>query len=315
VNVVARFSERPPSPYSLPRTVATFARFPAELIDRVDGHHYRRLIRSSSGPVLSEVHQGDSPVGDPRIEISFFAASALAASSIETEVLPAVRRVLALDEDISTLRRLFQRDATLRYLDTQLKGLRRVRDPGPLEGLISSILAQQITIRYAATLRSRLVRRYGDSAQYRGVEYFAFPAGRDLVKAGEDDLRALGMTAGKARAILAVAAADVAGELDLDELTAASDDVVIQHLIRLPGVGRWTAEWFLVNVLGRSNVVPAGDLGIRRETGRWFLGGEMPSELETRRFYERFGELQGYVAYYVLSAARLGLALPGGDEG
>jgi DNA-3-methyladenine glycosylase II len=79
-------------------------------------------------------------------------------------------------------------------------------------------------------------------------------------------------------------------------------------------VGRWTAEWFLVNVLGRSNVVPAGDLGIRRETGRWFFGGESPSELETRRFYERFGELQGYVAYYVLSAARLQLELPASDE-
>jgi DNA-3-methyladenine glycosylase II len=313
VRVVARIDERPPPPYSISRTIATFARFPEELVDRVQGHRYRRLLRTSAGTLLAEARQDEERRNQPRVEVSLLAFASRGATTLETDGLAALRWILALDEDITPLRHALQSDETLRYLERQLRGLRRVRDPTALEGLISSILAQQITIRYAATLRSRLVRRFGEATGFEGQAYFAFPAGVALARAAVDDLRALGMTAGKARAIQAVAVADVAGELDLSELSRASDDEVITHLVRLPGVGRWTAEWFLVNVLGRSSVVPAGDLGIRRETGRWFYGGETPSELETRRFYSRFEDLQGYVAYYVLSAARLRLEPPSVD--
>jgi 3-methyladenine DNA glycosylase/8-oxoguanine DNA glycosylase len=112
------------------------------------------------------------------------------------------------------------------------------------------------------------------------------------------------MTRAKAGAIQEVGKLCAAGELDRAQLNRATDQDVIRHLIALPGIGPWTAEWFLINVLGRMSVVPAGDLGIRRSTGAWLLDGDLPSPAQVRQIYEPFGELRAYVAYYVLSAER-----------
>jgi DNA-3-methyladenine glycosylase II len=66
------------------------------------------------------------------------------------------------------------------------------------------------------------------------------------------------------------------------------DEAVILHLVQLPGIGRWSAEWFLARTLGRPRVV-AGDLGVRKAVGRLYDAG-MPSEQETRRLTEHWGE-------------------------
>jgi DNA-3-methyladenine glycosylase II len=306
VSEAVRSQEHPPEPYSLAKTIATFSRFPDELVDLVRGGRYRRLFEGPGGVVLATAKQ----TSGGSVDIILQARSGPDRTDLEATVLRTVRDVLALEEDISLVRTALQRHPRLAVIDAHLSGLRRVRDPSPIEGLVTSILSQQITIRYAATLRARLAQQYGTCAEFDGERYLTFPSVQSLSQATEPDLRGLGMTAGKARAIAYAVRAAGSGELDIQQLRRLNDSQVIAHLVRFPGVGRWTAEWFLVNVLGRTAVVPAGDLAIRRETGRWCFDGAMPTELETRAFYDRFGEVQGYVAYYVLSARRAGIEPP-----
>lgn len=66
-----------------------------------------------------------------------------------------------------------------------------------------------------------------------------------------------------------------------------NDEQLIAHLTRLPGIGRWSAEWFLARTLGRPPVV-AGDLGVRKAIGRLYDAG-MPSETETRLLTAHWG--------------------------
>lgn len=298
----------PARPYSLERTVGAFARFPDESVDIVVPGGYRRAFQNDGTITLCEARQTgpeyDSPVGLRVV------ASSRPNEAFGNEALGDLRRIISVDERVDALYELLTDHPRLSVLHANLHGMRRTLDPSPFEGLVSSIIAQLISIRGAATVRARLVRRCGRTIEFDGHEYWTFPHAEQVVGSSVDELCGLKMTSAKARAILTVARAAVAGELDREQLERHSDSELIGHLTSMPGIGPWTAEWFLVNVMGRMSVVPAGDLGIRRSTGHWLLGAEMPSSQEVRAAYEPFGELRAYVAYYVLSAERYHLSPP-----
>jgi DNA-3-methyladenine glycosylase II len=297
----------PAAPYSLERTVGPFARFPEERVDIVHDRGYRRAFDTSSGIILIHAQQQPTDALDAPVGFRLLAGQC---ADAETEVRDTLRWMLAFDEPIDELYRVMESHSRLDYLASQLCGLRRTRKWSPFEGLVFSILAQLISIRGAAVVRGRLVHAYGEMLEHEGKQYWTFPHPSRFGSVTVDELCQLGMTSAKARAILAVAGLAEAGELELEQLLSESDDAVMRHLISVPGIGQWTADWFLVNVLGRMHIVPSGDLGIRRVTGKWLLDQEMPDASETRRAYEAFGEYAGYVAYYVLSAERHQIELP-----
>jgi DNA-3-methyladenine glycosylase II len=297
----------PVAPYSLARTVGPFARFPEELVDHVHDHGYRRAFQTSRGLTLLEVSQMPNPDLDHPVEIGLLSQSH---PDDSVEPILTVRRMLAADESIQPLYAQMQHHSFLAFLAESLRGLRRTIAASPFEGLVFSILAQLISIRGAAVIRGRFVRAFGSSLEFEGQEYWAFPEPGSVQEATVDDLCRLGMTGAKARAIQTVARLADSGELDRDQLQRLPDDTVVKYLVSMPGIGPWTAEWFMINVLGRMSIVPAGDLGIRRVTGRWLLQESMPSPNEVRNVYAPFGEYAGYVAYYVLSAERFKLELP-----
>jgi DNA-3-methyladenine glycosylase II len=297
----------PPAPYSLERTIAPFTRFPDERVDIVELDCYRRLLDVDGVLVLLEARSEDGPNVELRL---VHQRGATEDADDIVEALETLRRMLALDEPIGEVLDAISSTPQIARLREPLAGLRRTIDPTPFEGLVSSILAQLISIRGAASVRARLVERFGRNLTVQGQTYWAFPTPEAILQSNIDELCGeIKMTSAKARAILSVARAAADGVLERSELDRLDDEEIIARLVALPGIGHWTAEWFLVNVLGRMSIVPAGDLGIRRSTGTWFLGGELPSPAEVRSLYEPFGDARAYVAYFVLSAERLAVEL------
>lgn len=303
----------PRSSFSLEHTVGAFARFPDECVDVVVPGGFRRLFDINGHLVLAEARQEGAPALTAPVTLRVLNPRDVP-DDAGRDALNALRRMLSLDEPVDRVGRLLCSDGRLVGLEPALRGLRRTLDPTPFEGLVSSILAQLISIAGAAVVRARLVQRFGRSLDYDGRTYWTFPAPEPVSGSSIDELCNLKMTSGKARSILAVAEAAVNGDLSYDDLDRRNDADLMRYLIDLPGIGPWTAEWFLVNVMGRMAVVPVGDLGIRRSTGTWFLNGEMPSQAEVREIYEPFGDQRAYVAYYVLSAERHGIRPSTGSE-
>jgi DNA-3-methyladenine glycosylase II len=160
----------------------------------------------------------------------------------------------------------------------------------PFEMLVTSVTAQQISLRVAAVIRAGLVRRFGDRVSHDGVEWWRFPPQERLRGA---DLSGLKLSAMKMRSIAALAEAD----LDLAHL---DDDDVIARLSALPGIGRWTAEWFLARCLGRPRVVAAGDLGVRKAVARWFSDDPIWPEHRVREAMAPFGDQTNLAVHYLL---------------
>jgi len=130
----------------------------------------------------------------------------------------------------------------------------------------------------------------------------------------EADLRSCGLSGAKTASILDLAAKVVAGEVVLDRIGRLSDEEVVAHLTVVRGVGPWTAQMFLMSTLGRLDVWPVGDYGVRAGFARaWDLAAvPSPKELDARG--EPFRPYRSLVAWYCWRAADEG-ATPGAVTG
>ena len=156
--------------------------------------------------------------------------------------------------DAATLRNAVDQ---LAAIDPDLAGIADRHGPPPLwarepgfETLVRIILEQQISLASAEAALQRLI----------GAAGAVQPAA--IVTAGEDGLRAAGQTRQKSRYIVGLAHDVLDGRLDLDTVAAADDDDARAQLTSVVGIGRWTADIYLLMALGRPDVWPTGDLAL-----------------------------------------------------
>ena len=216
------------------------------------------------------------------------------------------RHTLGLDFPLKEFYAFAESDPVLRKLIQQLRGLQPTLAANLFEILITSITAQQINLRFAFTVRSRLVRRYGEKLLVEGEKYFAFPRPEKLARARAASLRALQFTQKKSEYIIGLARAICDGELNLERLPDLADDEIAEQLMRFHGVGRWTVDWLLARGLGRGHAIAAGDLGVRKAIQHFYFNGENKSEQDLRNFAQRWGEHTNLAVHYLLTGLALG---------
>lgn len=184
-------------------------------------------------------------------------------------------------------------DRVLARLVHELRGLRPPLNPDPYETLVTSITAQQVSLRSAFAVRNRLIERFG----VRAAHAWAFPTEERMADASEDELTEVGFSRRKAEYVVGVARAGV----DWDELAALPDDEVKARLVALRGLGEWTADWFLARHLARPRAWPAGDLGLVKALAEYYFDGARPSIAQARAFGERFAPFENLSAHYLLA--------------
>jgi DNA-3-methyladenine glycosylase II len=216
------------------------------------------------------------------------------------------RKILGLDFSLEKFYQFAKDDSILCELTQKFHGLRPTLKADPFESLITSISAQQINLQFAFTVRSRLVRRYGEKLVIDGQTYFAFPTPEKLARVKVSSLRQLQFTEKKSEYVIGLAKAICDGQLDLKALSQHSDEEITEKLIALRGIGRWTVDWFLARCLGRGHAFPAGDLGVRKAVQHFYFNGKEKSEDELRKVAQRWGEFANLATHYCLTGLALG---------
>jgi len=297
--VTARERQRLTGPLDVAASLAGFRRNGDDLIDRWDGRVWLRAV----------------PVGGRMVAAACRPAGTVAAPALDVEVEAggdpaAVGRAVAgvFVRADGPLAELARRDPVVARLDRRFPGVRPVLQPDLLTAVVRSISAQQVNLAWAATTRRRLAERFGRRHLLASGEVYSLDAAA-LAAAPPAELRALQFTTRKAVYITSFARAVASGAVTVAELAALPDEQVVDRLVAFPGIGRWTAEWFLARTLGRPRVV-AGDLGVRRAVGAAYLDGRMPAEEEVRAATAHWGAAAG-VAQQLLLHWR-GAARPGG---
>jgi DNA-3-methyladenine glycosylase II len=159
----------------------------------------------------------------------------------------------------------------------------RIRDRG-YETLLRTIVGQQVSVAAAQSIWNKLESLVGDLTD-PGV----------VAKASDETLRAAGLSRQKASYARSLAEEITSGSLDLAHLPA-DDEEAIAALIRVKGIGRWSAEIYLLFAEGRPDIWPAGDLAIQAEIGRILGHAERPSEKAIRVLAEAWRPHRGAAA-------------------
>jgi 3-methyladenine DNA glycosylase/8-oxoguanine DNA glycosylase len=232
-------------------------------------------------------------------EVRFAAAPGGAdVEPLDEATRPVAEAVLGVRFELEPFYAFAAGDGILRGLVEELDGFRPPLSPAPFETLVTSISAQQVSLKAAIAIRNRLIDRHGG---VRGEHAVAFPA-RDVVAGlSEDELFGLGFSRRKSQYILALARS----EIDLDGLAELPDEEIHARLRVLPGIGEWTVDWFLARHLARPRAWPAGDLALRKAASRFYGGGADLSIEETRILGDRFEPFQNLTAHYLLTGARM----------
>ena len=212
---------------------------------------------------------------------------------LDAGIEPVVRRLLGAELDLDAFYAFAATEPVLAGLVDELRGLRPPIAVEPFESLVTSITAQQVSLHAAFAIRNRLIERFGVRAEHA----YAFPTRERLAAAEPDELFALGFSHRKAEYATGLARSD----LDLDALALLPDDEVKAALTALPGIGEWTADWFLARHLARPRAWPAGDLGVRKAASRFYGEGRNLTTDEVRALGERFDPFQNLTAHYLLA--------------
>jgi DNA-3-methyladenine glycosylase II len=183
-----------------------------------------------------------------------------------------------------------------------LVGLRPTLAPDSFEMLVGAISAQQVNLTFALTTRARLVHRYGTPIEFDGVTVHAFPTPAALADAPPAALRAMQFSQRKAEYIIGLAQELTTGRLDLGALVDAPDEAIVARLTAVRGLGRWTAEWFLARALGRPDVCPADDLGVRRAIEALCFRGRGRAAAAVRRRARAWRPYRSLATHYLLTA-------------
>jgi DNA-3-methyladenine glycosylase II len=155
------------------------------------------------------------------------------------------------------------------------------------ESLVRSVIAQQISSVAAATITQRVRKLTNNKITPRVIS-----------NRTEKELRSVGLSASKIKTIQGLANALLSKEINLADLTDATNDQAVKMLSSQWGIGRWTAEMFLMFTLGRLDIWPVGDLAVRR--GWQIVHGlkEMPNEKQMEPLGDPFSPYRSIAAWY-----------------
>lgn len=217
----------------------------------------------------------------------------------KTELRSASRFIFGIDDDLEAAYTVLCRSSRIRNLVHRYHGLRLIKAPDLYESLLITILGQQVSVTAAQSQRRRLMTTFGEKIRFEDQDYYGMPDPERVTDIGESGLRDIGFSRQKARYVIEAAREISAGRLNPQSFHDKPYGWVIERLMEIPGIGKWTAEIVAMRGLGFQDVFPAGDLGLQVAAQRTFGMANRPSEAELRELSNRWKGWRSYAALYL----------------
>ena len=166
--------------------------------------------------------------------------------------------------------------------------------PDPFHILCTSIIGQQLSSKAADTIQARVVLAAAAGARFKPTDFHALEP---------EQLRACGLSNAKAKWLKALADAAHTGTLSFPALRKLDNESALEVLDALPGIGRWTAEMFLIFALGRLDIFSLGDAGLRRGVNVLYGKGEKLDDEATLEIAAKWAPYRSVASWYLWRAA------------
>ncbi|MGH7961594.1 MAG: DNA-3-methyladenine glycosylase 2 [Candidatus Binatia bacterium] len=294
--MIHRFTLTPLAPYSLALTVARFARFKAEIVDRAQPDRYQRLLTVNGQQALATVTDAGT-TARPVLQVQL--ESIRKANLDDPQFAAQLRHILCTDLDLRPFYHRARVDELLAPIVPRFRGLKLVASPTIFESLVMAVLSQQVNLTFAYAIKKELVEAFGNKCRVNGETFYTFPEPERFAVETEESLRRFRLSTAKAGTLVRLGQAFASDAFTQEELATLSDETVVERLTRMKGIGRWSAETCLLRGLARPDAFPGGDLGVVKYLAQGLLGKtEQATEAEMRAFAERWRPYRGLALIY-----------------
>ena len=261
-------------------------------VEQISGRQYARTVRVGKhrGVIRVELPLPGETSGDVPPVVSLDVSKSL--EPVTAEIVARVKHLFDLDADTATIEAHLEASGSIRVIDDT----RGLRVPGAFDGFelaIRAVLGQQVTVKGASTLMSRLAIAFGDAIQTDDASLTHLtPTAAHIAGANVAEIRAIGLPAARAATLLALATACARGEMKIEPTSDVPE--LMRQLRTIPGIGPWTAEYVAMRAVHWPDAFPVGDIALRRAAGNLSAG-------ELLRFSEQWRPWRAYAAMHLWS--------------
>ncbi len=287
------FELSPLLPFRLDLTAWALRRRQKNLIDRWDGKTYTRILVVNKTVIQSKVIQVDN-----KLQTTIKSSRSL--KSTQPVVAKTLKKILGLDLNIEEFYKLSKNDINLHLLAKSFTGIRPPRFPTLFEALVNAISCQQVTLDLGILLLNRLSENYGQKFEDTSGIQSAFPQPNDLQYVSEDEIKKLGFSYQKARAIKDLVQSLLFNDTLFSNLENMTNEEIVVFLSKMRGIGRWSSEYVLLRGLGRLDVFPGDDVGAQNNLMRMFHLGSKPNYEQIRTLTKKWQPYSGLVYFHLL---------------
>ncbi|GAB1532503.1 MULTISPECIES: DNA-3-methyladenine glycosylase family protein [Brevibacillus] len=287
-------------PYSFDRLLRRLETHPdTQIRVNQEKNSLQRVFRIGLRPVLVHM-QFMGSLEEPALR---YETHAILSTSDQQLLEKMIRRTFSADLELSVIYEQMREESELAILTERFRGLRPMLDADLFQCMVKTIIGQQINLTFAANLTERLVTLAGDPVENQnGEDIIAFPTPDSVARLTVEDLRSLQFSQRKAEYIIDFARAIVNDTVDLERLWTMEDEEIITYLTSLRGIGRWTVECLLMFGMGRPDLLPAADIGLRNGIVHLYGMETKPNENDIRKLGEKWAPWRSIYCLYVWEA-------------
>jgi DNA-3-methyladenine glycosylase II len=279
-----------PPEFSFEQCLSFLQRSPHEVLHRVSPDGVTKLLHLESEKVLVSVREGKN-----KLLLDF--KNDMPSALVIGKAKEFVTEWFDLKTDLKPFYALVAKDALLGDLVREFYGYRIVGQPDLFESLVWAVLGQQINLAFAYTLKKRFVESFGESLTHDGLRYYLFPSALQVAQLTGRELLPLQFSRQKSKYVVEIARAFAEGVVSKQKLQGLPLQEAKGELVKIKGVGNWTANYALMKTFRYPDAFPLEDVGIHNAIKNLKGMKTKPTIEQVKRIFKKY---QGWEAYATL---------------
>jgi DNA-3-methyladenine glycosylase II len=285
---------KPPPEFDFLQCLKFLTRSPLEPCHAVENNILYKLEKFEGKPALLKIHCRDQDT----ICIDFLTPRPK--KSIRAKVAKYVWHWFDLDTNLRPFYRMAGKDPVLKNVTKDLYGLRILTISDLFEAICWAIIGQQINLTFAYTLKKRFVESYGETFYFDNKHYYLFPTPQVISQQTVTDLKRLQFTGKKSEYLIELAKKMMAGDLSKERLLGRDGfEAARKELMKLHGVGQWTADYVSLRCLKDPAAFPVADVGLQNAVKQQLGLSAKPTAEDITRYSKGWQTWQAYATFYL----------------
>ena len=281
-----------PAEFSFEHCLSFLQRSPKEVLHRCGTNYVRKLLRFEGKKFLLEIRPGTS-----LLEVTIL--NSTADDRQEQYIRQYIIEWFDLETNLRPFYALAEKDRLLKGLVKKYNGYRIVGQPDLFESLVWAVLGQQINLQFAYTLKQRFVEQFGERLFFEGHDYFLFPQPESVACLTDENLLPLQFSRQKSRYTVLIAEAFAGGMVSKDKLKSMSLPEAKEELMKIKGVGNWTANYALMKTFRYPDAFPLEDAGLHNAIRNLKKLERKPTLEEVKKIFKKYKGWEAYATLYL----------------